>query len=71
MTADLAGVWLITTVYLVWGTVWVEAFPNTTKMAAADVSGSVALIGCRSIQLHPEAFWSVPVDNTKWKSERL
>ena len=44
---------------------------KTTKMAAADVSGFVALIVCRSIQLRPEPFWSVPVDNGNWKSEAL
>ena len=38
-------------------------------MSAADVSRSVALIGCRSIQLRPEAFWSARVDNVLWKSK--
>ena len=29
----------------------------------------LALIGCRSIQLHPEVFWSVAVDDTPGKSK--
>lgn len=38
-------------------------------VAQRYVTRSVALIGCRSVQLHPEAFWSAPVDNATWKSK--
>ena len=31
------------------------------------VTGYVALISCRSIQLRPEAFWFEAVDNPPWK----
>ena len=31
------------------------------------ISRFIALVGWRSIQLHPEAVWSVPVDNCPWK----
>ena len=34
-----------------------------------DVTRSIALIGCRSIQLRPEAFWSMSVDSAPWKSK--
>ena len=47
---------------------------HTTKMAFAHVSlRFAALIGCRSIQLSPEAFWSEAFDNfpLKLKNERF
>ena len=37
-------------------------FHKGPKMAAADGSRFGAVIGCRSIQLGPEAVWSAPVD---------
>lgn len=29
----------------------------------------IALIVCRSIQMHPEVFWSTLIDNVSWKSK--
>ena len=33
------------------------------------VTRYLALIGCRSVQMRPGAFWSAPVDNADWQSK--
>lgn len=34
-----------------------------------STTDDISLFGCRCIQLRPQAFWSVTVDNASWKSK--
>lgn len=49
----------------VWYDVWQKSVEAEWLLSAMF---HVALIGYRSIHLHPEAFWSVTVDNAHWVS---
>ena len=47
---------------------WTVYFQGFFFETISAVTHFVALIGCRPIQSRPEAFWSVPVGDTPWKS---
>ena len=47
----------------------IESLSDSQDSGNWCVTRSFAPIGCWSFQMHPDSFWSAPVDNVPWKSK--